>query len=226
MALQWWRMKASTPRGTRERILRAAEQLLGDHGYRGTRLHEIARRVGVQKASLFHYFAGKEDLYRAVMAEGFGDADQVIRRALAGTDPPFEKIRRLAEACVDLVRRHPARTKILLRQSLGDAPAGPWARETQRLLRQVIEFITAGQEAGLLADTDAPALVFGVVGMLAFLVTSAPALAPGYFTDTASAARVARVKRHVVEVLERCLAPGAGVQATVQAAIPARHATG
>ena len=47
-------MRTASEHGTRERILAEAEASLGEHGYHGTRLHEIASRVGIQKASLFH----------------------------------------------------------------------------------------------------------------------------------------------------------------------------
>jgi AcrR family transcriptional regulator len=199
-------MVAGVLRDTRERILKAAEEVLGECGYRGARLHEIARRVGVQKASLFHYFSGKEDLYRAVLSEGFGETERVIRGALAAEGMPLDRIRSLVEAYVELVIAHPARTKILLRQSLGDEPPGHWTPASQRLLALVIDFITQGQRANAFAPVDPHALVLGVVGMVAFFFTSAPVLAPEWLGEPSSPENVERVKRHVVDVVERCLA--------------------
>lgn len=198
-------MKATSVSSTRERILHAAEAVLGEHGYGGTRLHEIARRVGVQKASLFHYFSSKEELYRAVLEEGFGDTEQTIRRALGVDGTPLDRLVALVEAFVDMVVAHPARTKILLRQSLGDAPGGFWQQETQRLLHQVVDFIAKGQRAKRLGPADPQALVVGIVGMVAFFFTSAPILAPSWFGEHWSPTGVQRVKQHIVELVERCL---------------------
>jgi AcrR family transcriptional regulator len=212
-------MAASVERGTRERILEVAEAFLGERGYDGTRLHLIAQRVGIQKASLFHYFPSKEHLYRAVLHEGFGETEQTIRRVLESEGKPLDKILWLIEAYVDMVAAHPERTKILLRQSLGDAPDGYQEQpESQRLLNLVVDFVAAGQRIGALAPIDPVAAVLGVVGMVAFFFTSAPVLAPTWCGQPLTKESVEQVKRNVVEVARRCLAPSQPDQLAVAAA--------
>jgi AcrR family transcriptional regulator len=201
-------MRQSVERGTRERILEVAEASLGEHGYHGTRLHDIAHRVGIQKASLFHYFPSKEQLYRAVLDEGFGQTEQIIARVLAAEGSPLDKVRALLAAYVDMVATHPARTKLLLRQSLGDAPPGYHSADSERLLRQVASFVTEAQRQHLLAPIDPLGIVLGVVGMVAFFFTSAPVLAPNWLPDPWGATSIERVKRHVISVVERCLTGG------------------
>ncbi len=203
---------AFTPeRGTRERILEAAEASLGQCGYHGTRLQQIAERVGIQKASLFHYFPSKEHLYHAVVDEWFDEAEQTIRQVLEADGSPLQKVRRLIETYVDLVATHPDLTKILLRQSLGDAPDGYQPKpDSQRLLAAIVALITDGQQTRAFAAIDAVALVLGVMGMVTFFFTSATVLAPPWCGDTRGASHVERVKRHVIQVVERCLAPERG----------------
>jgi TetR/AcrR family transcriptional regulator len=219
-------MRHSVEPGTRERILAVAEATLGECGYHGTRLHEIARRVGIQKASLFHYFTSKEELYRAVLEAGVGETEQTIRRALEAEDAPLQKVRALIGAYVHLVAAHPERTKIFLRQSLGDAPSAYQASDAQRLLQAVAAFIADGQRAKVFAPIDPLALVLAVVGMVAFFFTSAPVLAPVWLGNPGSAPNVDRVKHYVVEVVERCLDPSLaaaahpGRAARIEAAIP------
>jgi len=201
-------MRQSGEGGTRERILEVAEASLGEHGYHGTRLHDIAHRVGIQKASLFHYFPSKEQLYRAVLDEGFGHTEQTIARVLAAEGSPLEKVLSLVAAYVDMVAAHPARTKLLLRQSLGDAPSGYHSADSERLLRQVTSFVTEAQRQHLLAPIDPLGIVLGVVGMVAFFFTSAPVLAPNWLPDPWGATSIDRVKRHVISIVERCLTGG------------------
>ncbi len=200
-------MAASVERGTRERILEVAEAFLGERGYDGTRLHLIAQRVGIQKASLFHYFPSKEHLYQAVLHEGFGETEQTLVRALEAEGTPLDKVRALIEAYVEMVAAHPERTKILLRQSLGDAPHGyQHVPESQRLLGLVVQFIRDGQQRRAFADIDAVPLVLGVIGMVAFFFTSAPVLAPQWCGgEPLSEANVERVKRYVVDIVQRAL---------------------
>lgn len=202
-------MVASGERGTRERILEVAEDSLGERGYDGTRLHLIAQRVGIQKASLFHYFPSKEDLYHAVLDAGVGETDETISRVLQTPADPLHKLRTLIGAYVDVVAAHPQRTKIFLRQSLGDAPDGTLPPAgSQRLLEAVVRFVDEEQRAGVFAAIDPLGLVLGVIGMVAFFFTSAPALAPAWLGDPSSPAGIERVKQHVIEMVERCLTSG------------------
>src|ERR1700722_5940543 len=57
----------STPRPRREEILDEATRLFAERGYEGTSMADLAERVGLRKASLFHHFASKEQLRRAVL---------------------------------------------------------------------------------------------------------------------------------------------------------------
>lgn len=54
---------------TKQHILDMALQLFTDKGYEGASMDDIARAVGIRKASLYAHFNGKESLFRAV----FGD---------------------------------------------------------------------------------------------------------------------------------------------------------
>jgi AcrR family transcriptional regulator len=55
----------------------AAARLFGEHGYDAVRTGEIARAAGVAEGTLFHHFASKQGLLRAVAeryGRGFADA--------------------------------------------------------------------------------------------------------------------------------------------------------
>lgn len=54
---------------TLKRILEAAEGEFGEHGFAGARMERIARRAGVNKASLYYHVGGKEALYKKVLMD-------------------------------------------------------------------------------------------------------------------------------------------------------------
>lgn len=189
----------------RDRILAVMEGCLGERGYNGTRLHQIAERVGIQKASLFHYFASKEELYRAALERGFGETESLVRSILDSDETPERKLRRLVEAYVELVALHSERARILIRHSLGDAPKNVPVPDTEPVLAELVEFIRAGQREGVFAPIDPLTLVLGFVGMVGFLFTSAPVLAPKRFAGPTSPATVAFVRSQMVQIAERCL---------------------
>src|SRR5262245_58831982 len=51
----------------RLQILRVAEQLFSERGFRGTTTKEIALAAGVSEAMVFRHFATKEELYAAIL---------------------------------------------------------------------------------------------------------------------------------------------------------------
>ncbi len=54
-------------------VLRTAMRLIAERGYRGASLRELARRVGMQQPSLYHYFRSKEDMVEQILVSfGFG----------------------------------------------------------------------------------------------------------------------------------------------------------
>lgn len=55
----------------RAEILAVATDLFLAHGFAGTSMSALARAVGVQKASLYHHFASKEELFIACVTEGY-----------------------------------------------------------------------------------------------------------------------------------------------------------
>jgi TetR/AcrR family transcriptional regulator, regulator of autoinduction and epiphytic fitness len=48
-------------------IVRTANQLLAEHGYQGMSLEEVAEQTDIAKATLYHYFSGKDELVAAVL---------------------------------------------------------------------------------------------------------------------------------------------------------------
>ena len=78
-------------RDTREAIIDAALDAFADRGFHGVSMKEIAAAVGVRDSALYHYFASKEALVDAIVAErSFRDSatDQDAQRVLSETPCP------------------------------------------------------------------------------------------------------------------------------------------
>ena len=54
---------------TREALVAAGRHLFGSKGYAATPIDEIVERAGVTKGALYHHFADKEALFRAVFEQ-------------------------------------------------------------------------------------------------------------------------------------------------------------
>jgi AcrR family transcriptional regulator len=60
--------------GRRAAILATATEAFVSHGYAGTSMADLARAIGIQKASLYHHFPSKESLFVACVTEGYDGA--------------------------------------------------------------------------------------------------------------------------------------------------------
>jgi AcrR family transcriptional regulator len=60
--------------------LERAIGLFLQHGFAGTSMADLARIVGIQKASLYHHFPSKEALFIACVTEGFEGAVQRLEQ--------------------------------------------------------------------------------------------------------------------------------------------------
>ncbi|GGN92848.1 hypothetical protein GCM10011579_091150 [Streptomyces albiflavescens] len=72
--------------GSRQAIMRSAADLFAELGYRNTSLRAVAADAGCDPALIGHYFASKEVLYDAVVAETVRPAG-VFREAIGRRDP-------------------------------------------------------------------------------------------------------------------------------------------
>jgi AcrR family transcriptional regulator len=76
----------------RAELTRAAARLFAEKGYQGTSLTDLADALGMQKPSLYHHIASKEDLLWEVAREG-ADAFHAALDAVPERAPAVEKIR-------------------------------------------------------------------------------------------------------------------------------------
>jgi AcrR family transcriptional regulator len=73
---------------TRQLLVSVARELFADRGYAGTSVEEIVQRAGVARGALYHHFAGKDALFRAVYDTVQADiASRVLAAAAAGPEP-------------------------------------------------------------------------------------------------------------------------------------------
>jgi AcrR family transcriptional regulator len=65
-AQRWHRRKGARP----GEILGAALACFAERGFAATRLDDVAQRAGITKGTLYLYFPNKEELFKAVVAQG------------------------------------------------------------------------------------------------------------------------------------------------------------
>jgi len=85
---------ADSPRG---KLLSAAAHLFRTQGYERTTVRDIAARVGIQSGSLFHHFASKEEILKAVMIDVIRFNTERMHKAVDEAADTKAKLRALIE---------------------------------------------------------------------------------------------------------------------------------
>lgn len=136
----------------RERILTAATEEFGEHGYDATTTRGIAARAGVDPALLHHHFGTKADLFAASIDAPLRP-DLALREILPG---PREELGRRIVTFMLGVWESPTvqpRALVLLRTGLGNKHAAPLLAGFLR--RELLDKVAASldlPDAGLRAD--------------------------------------------------------------------------
>jgi TetR/AcrR family transcriptional regulator, regulator of cefoperazone and chloramphenicol sensitivity len=90
---------------TRDRLLKAAERLFADRGFKKVTVRDICRAARANVAAVNYHFGDKLGLYREVMQsaiDGMRGTNDAAREAGAG-QPPEEQLRRYISTFVDRV---------------------------------------------------------------------------------------------------------------------------
>jgi AcrR family transcriptional regulator len=151
---------------TRRAVLVAARSLFGSKGYAQTSVDQIAAGARVTKGAVYHHFANKEALFRAVHAEVESEAQA---RAIAARDPgqpPVDQIVAMVDGYLDA-----ALDEEIRRITLIDGPAllglEPDLPADQRANEEGLRaFIAVAIERGELVDVD-PGVLTPLIGGLA-----------------------------------------------------------
>jgi AcrR family transcriptional regulator len=142
-------------------ILRVAAEVVAERGYQNASLDEVADRLDLAKASLYHYFESKQALVSACLDTGAAQVasrlDEIVREGGTATDT----LRRLIiEQLTYTTQDHPELSRLFLRHLEWPAPLleqiHRWLVRHDQIWKEVIQQGIAAGEFEVAAD---PAVV-------------------------------------------------------------------
>ena len=92
---------------TRARLMSSAARVAARRGLEGASLDEVAEEAGYTKGAVYANFAGKEDLFLAMLDARFADRLAELDRVLAVDAPPEEQARRAARDFIAAIEAEP-----------------------------------------------------------------------------------------------------------------------
>jgi AcrR family transcriptional regulator len=108
---------------THERLLQEAAALFARRGYSGTSMSDIAREVGVRKASLYNYYPSKEDLLLDLLERSLRSWTESCYHGFKRTDADSLEVKLSAylDSVVGFARTHP-QAMALIRLATAQVP--------------------------------------------------------------------------------------------------------
>lgn len=162
--------------GTTARILAAAGDVFSENGFDAARVDEIARRAGVNKATLYYHIGNKETLYEKVLLGVMSRVTDDAAHDIQGASSPEEKLRTYIKNVARAVDRNPWMPPIMLREMASGGRNLPEAvvAGMVRIFTILGGIIEEGVRQGVFITTTPPLVHFMIMGALVFYKTSAP----------------------------------------------------
>lgn len=121
-----------TQQGTqsRERILQAALDLIGERGYAATSVDALCSRARIMKTALYWHFGSKDGLLAALLERVSQDWIDQIGQHLDAPGTPIERLDRALARLRDLIEARPRHLRLVLSVLLELGESEPRMRDT------------------------------------------------------------------------------------------------
>lgn len=156
----------------REELIKTAAAVFRRKGFRAAKLQDIAAEIGLDRASVYYYVSGKEELYKDVVAEAVRDNVKMVEELRAEKRPAKQKLATFIERLMASYERHYPYLFVYVQENMAHMDEDTaWNREMRLLARRfndaVRGIIQKGLDDGSLGFPikDARLIANGVIGM-------------------------------------------------------------
>jgi AcrR family transcriptional regulator len=162
------RTQAERSAATQEALISAARRLWGERGYAEVGTPEIAEAAGVTRGAMYHQYADKASLFRAVVEAMDLEILERLEASVAAARPktPADTMHAMANAWLDIAREPEVRQLMLL-----DAPSVIGWTEYREMSQEnsvarAEQLLSAAIEAGQLRPQPTRPLALVLLGAL------------------------------------------------------------
>ncbi len=142
------------PTGGRERILEEALARFTTAGFAAVSMQQIAGGAGVTKATLYHHFRDKEDLFLAVLQTALSRSEASLVEAVGQGSAVEERLRSVARYLFSGQRSDIARLFADLRQHVSPERQEPFWRSAWQPWTCLEHVLSDGVASGEIAPVD------------------------------------------------------------------------
>ena len=187
-----------------EILLEAAREIFAARGLEGARVDDIARRAGVNKQLVYHYFDSKDGLYAAVLEHVYGEIRRREQELDLSRFPAEEAMRRLVEFSFDYLAEHPDFVALLADENAHGGRHLQGSVRVEEVNRPIVDLISEtlrrGEADGVFRKGLDPLHVYlSIAGMAYFYFANIHTLSRIFNRALGSADAVAERRAHLVD---------------------------
>jgi AcrR family transcriptional regulator len=196
------------PDASRQRILAAATEEFATKGFGDARVDEIARRAGINKRMLYHYFGNKDDLFRAALEEIYETICVVGQSLNLDAMAPRDGLVALVDFVWEYYLENPESMTLLNTENLHGARhlrESDRARAMHPPFESVIEnLLRRGVATGEFRPGINPAeLYITIVGLVYYYLSNNATLSIAFGRDLRAPKQLKHWRQHVRDVISR-----------------------
>jgi AcrR family transcriptional regulator len=160
-------------RARRRDLIRAAAIVFKEKGYEAATLNDVAERFGADRASLYYYISGKQELFQEAIREGVEANLAELELILERDDGPEEKLRLIIKQLVSSYEDNYPHMYVYIQEDMRRvaSDSSPWAKQmaaathrwqttTLALINEIIE------QQGFRADVPPELAANALFGMM------------------------------------------------------------
>lgn len=191
---------------SRGEILRAAMAEFADHGFGGARMEAIAERGGVDKKLIYYYFAGKDELFLAVLEQSYADIRAAEHELHLEASDPEQAIASLVAFTWGHYLAHPEFLALLNSENMHRAGHLKRSRRIRQMNSPLIDVLAdvlaRGEASGVLrSGIDAMQLYISIAGLAYFYLSNKHTLGAIFGRDLMSPAARDERLAHMTDVI-------------------------
>lgn len=198
---------AATPRtargtATKERLLRAAEQVFADVGYHDASIVKITEAAGVAMGTFYLYFKSKLEIFEDLVDDLNRRVRQAMRAASADAPDRLAAERAGFRAFFDFTAQHPGLYRVIRQAEFVSPPA--MRAHYEKIIGGYAEGLRVAIERGEIAPVDPDVAAWALMGMgeligLRWLLWDGADSAPAHMPED--------ILAHTLDLVQRALAP-------------------
>ncbi|MBI5018386.1 MAG: TetR/AcrR family transcriptional regulator [Deltaproteobacteria bacterium] len=159
------------PEIRRQQILDAAIHLFYQVGFEAASLRDLASRVGINKATIYHYFESKEEILSHIIGEVGQQLLEGVVDAARGPGDPVQVLEAMVRFQIGYLEAHLEGIKVLVEEKKSlraDLRARVRSEETE-IFRRYKDVLVRCQEAGTVRRSHLATSAFAILGQINWL---------------------------------------------------------